>query len=137
MFGNKSGENSTNASRDTQISNRILPGTTIEGNIRSGGDFRIDGIVVGSLNVGGKVVIGEKGKVEGDIVCAHASISGTVQGDVMVQEVLSLAASARIQGNMRTQRLVVESGAVFNGSCTMGPVQPPKTTEPHERAKTA
>jgi len=137
MFGSKSGENGANPTRDTQISNRILPGTTIEGNVRSGGDFRIDGVVIGSLNVGGKVVIGEKGKVEGDIVCSHASISGTVQGDVVVQEVLSLSASARIQGNVRTQRLVVESGAVFNGSCTMGSVKAPDSAEKHERAKTA
>ncbi len=120
MFGRQSEKEGVANPRDTQISNRILNGTVIEGQIQSPGDFRIDGVVKGKVNVGGKVVIGEKGIVEGDVTCSNAAIAGKVVGDLAIVEVLNLAATARVDGNIRTRRLVVETGAVFNGQCSMG-----------------
>jgi len=120
MFGRQNEKETGANPRDTQISNRILNGTLIEGRIQSPGDFRIDGVVKGTVSVGGKVVIGEKGVVEGDVSCSNAAIAGKVIGDVSIVEVLNLAATAHVDGNIRTRRLVVESGAVFNGQCFMG-----------------
>ncbi len=105
-----------------QASNRVLSGTSIEGEIRSEGDMRIDGSLKGNINISGKLVIGEKGMVEGEIKCAYANVSGSLQGKIHVTEMLSLAATARVKGEVLTGKLSVEPGAEFTGSCSMGSI---------------
>ncbi|MCH8555079.1 MAG: polymer-forming cytoskeletal protein [Schleiferiaceae bacterium] len=103
-----------------QISNRILNGTNIKGDIESNGDFRIDGRVEGKINISGKLVVGEKGVVVGEISCENASISGKVKGKIQAREQLSLLASANVEGEIMMSKLMVESGAEFIGSSSMG-----------------
>ena len=105
-----------------QASNRVLNGTSIEGEIRSEGDMRIDGLLKGNINISGKLVIGEKGRVEGEIKCSNANVSGYLQGKIQVEELLSLAASAKVKGDVFTNKLSIEPGAEFTGSCSMGSV---------------
>ena len=59
-----------------QVSNRILAGTIITGDVVSDGDIRVDGKVVGNMQVTGKLVIGENGRVEGEVACKNAAIAG-------------------------------------------------------------
>lgn len=110
------------APETNQASNRILTGTTIEGEISSKGDVRVDGKVKGKINITGKLVIGEKGLVEGEIKCAYANISGSLKGQLEVSELLSLQATARVHGDIITNKLSIEPGAEFTGSCAMGSV---------------
>ncbi|GGH69485.1 MAG: polymer-forming cytoskeletal protein [Bacteroidetes bacterium] len=105
-----------------QASNRILLGTEIEGDLKSNGDFRIDGVVKGNINIAGKLVIGEKGKVEGEVVCANANISGLLKGKVHVKELLHLEKTAVVKGDVITAKLAVEPGAELSGTCSMGSV---------------
>lgn len=105
-----------------QASNRILAGTSLEGELHSKGDVRIDGKVKGTIRVSGKLVVGEGGYVEGDIKCAFANISGQMKGNVEVSELLSLQATARVHGDIITNKLSIEPGAEFSGSCSMGSV---------------
>ncbi len=105
-----------------QASNRILAGTRIEGDVSSNGDIRVDGAVKGTVNITGKLVIGENGEVEGDIKCANANVSGSLKGKIVVTELLALQATARVNGEVLTNKLSVESGAEFSGSCSMGSV---------------
>jgi cytoskeletal protein CcmA (bactofilin family) len=102
--------------------NLIGAGTTIEGDVKSNGDIRIDGTVIGTVTSKAKVVIGSTGNIEGDINCQNADISGTVKGKTNVSDMLFLKSSARITGDIISSKLVVESGASFTGSCNMGPV---------------
>jgi cytoskeletal protein CcmA (bactofilin family) len=102
--------------------NLIGAGTTIEGDVKSNGDIRIDGTVIGTVTSKAKVVIGSTGSIEGDINCQNADISGTVKGKTNVSDMLFLKSSARITGDILSSKLVVESGASFTGSCNMGPV---------------
>lgn len=103
-----------------QTSNRILGGTHIEGELSSDGDIRVDGSVKGQVTIKGKLVIGEKGSVEGEIKCSNATVAGKLQGQVEVAGLLSLQASAKVEGDVRTEKLSVEPGAEFSGSCNMG-----------------
>ncbi len=105
-----------------QASNRILLGTEIEGDVRSKGDIRIDGLVKGNVNVAGKLVIGEKGKVEGEVVCGNASIQGLLKGKAEVKELLQLLETAVVEGDVTTGKLSVEPGAQLSGTCNMGAV---------------
>ncbi len=111
-----------NQPESNQASNRILAGTAIEGEIKSKGDVRVDGKIKGTINITGKLVVGEKGIVEGNIKCAFANISGHLKGQLEVSEQLTLQATARVNGDIVTNKLSVESGAEFTGSCSMGSV---------------
>jgi cytoskeletal protein CcmA (bactofilin family) len=102
--------------------NLIGAGTSIDGEVKSNGDIRIDGTIVGSVFSKAKVVIGATGRVEGDIVCQNADIFGTIKGKTTITELLFLKATAKITGDIITSKLVVEAGASFTGSCNMGPV---------------
>ncbi|MGB0838649.1 MAG: bactofilin family protein [Chitinophagales bacterium] len=99
--------------------NHIGKGTFVDGEIECEGDIRIDGKLHGYLNSKSKVVIGDTGEIKGDIVCNNADISGHIEGTIKVREVLFLQSTAVIKGDIITQKLVIDSGAVFNGSCTM------------------
>ncbi len=111
-----------NATEANQASNRILSGTTIEGEIKSNGDIRVDGKIVGRIDISGKLVVGEKGEVEGEVNCSHANISGKIKGKMEISELLTLQTTAKVNGDIITNKLAVEPGAEFTGSCSMGAV---------------
>ena len=120
---NKTGESMTNKPETSNASiNLIGTGTTIEGDIKSSGDIRVDGTVYGSVQSKAKVVLGSTGLVEGDINSQNADISGTIKGKTVCSELLFLKSTARVTGDIVTGKLVVEVGATFTGSCNMGPV---------------
>jgi len=102
--------------------NRIVEGTIIEGQINSESNIRIDGLLKGTINTKGRLVLGPEGKVEGDITCNNADIEGVLNGTINVKELLTLKSSAKLQGDISTNKLSIEPGAVFSGSCTMGGV---------------
>lgn len=103
-------------------SNRILQGTSIDGNVTSEGDFRVDGQINGNINITGKLVIGQKGLVKGEVKCGSARISGRLEGTMIVEDLLNLEATARVEGDIFTIKLAIEPGAEFSGSCKMGAV---------------
>ena len=98
---------------------RISPGTHIHGDISSEGDIRIDGTFEGRIYSKGRVVIGEKASIKGDIVCGNADLWGRMEGDFFVKDTLSLKEPSSVKGNLHTKRLQVDLGANFEGSCRM------------------
>lgn len=104
--------------------NLVGTGTTIKGEIFSNGDIRIDGTIIGTVESKGKVVVGNTGLVEGDIICQNADFSGNIKARVEVSELLTLKASAKLFGEIITSKLAIEPGAIFTGSCTMEKPQP-------------
>jgi len=105
---------------ETPSVNIIGNGTDITGNIKSNGDLRIDGFIKGTIKATGKVVVGSTGRVEGEISCQNADISGEVKAHIKVSELLSLKANAVLSGDILTNKLAIEPGAVFTGACKMG-----------------
>jgi cytoskeletal protein CcmA (bactofilin family) len=104
---------------ESPVINIIGTGTFIKGDIRSNGDIRIDGSVVGSVNAKGKIVIGPTGSVEGELICQNADFSGNIKAQVSVTELLTLKATARLNGDITTGKLAIEPGARFSGVCNM------------------
>ena len=99
--------------------NIITAGTSIKGDITATGDFRLDGVLEGNIQLNGKLVVGDSGVVKGNILCQNANIIGTVEGTLSVKELLSLHATARITGDILINKLSIEPGAVFTGRCRM------------------
>lgn len=123
MFNQSKSKSVQPKSAETQSSINIIgQGTIIEGEIRSSGDLRIDGTIMGSVTSKSKVVVGSTGQVNGDVVCQNADISGSIKGKTTVMEMLFLKSTARINGDIVTGKLVVEVGASFTGNCNMGPM---------------
>jgi cytoskeletal protein CcmA (bactofilin family) len=125
MFGTKDNTASQPTASKTSApapsgANILVKGTSVEGKIISEGDIRIDGVLHGSLDCKAKVVIGTTGVVDGDIICQNALIEGKFDGKLIVKEMLSLRGSAQVTGEVHTQKLVVEAGALFNVTCKMG-----------------
>lgn len=101
-------------------SNNIGKGTFLEGNIETFGNIRIEGKVNGNVKSKSKVALGHQSHVEGNIVAQNADIEGEVKGKIEIAELLVLKATAVINGDIMTGKMVVEPGAVFNGTCKMG-----------------
>lgn len=100
--------------------NIIGSGTLIKGDIETTGDIRIDGNINGNIDAKGKIVIGQIGKIEGELKCKVAEISGKIEGKITVSELLTLKSTAKIFGSIFTSKLAIEPGAIFTGSCNMG-----------------
>lgn len=116
-------ENGSKVSQNLNQTNQFCEGTDIEGEIKSSNDIRLDGAIHGSIVSTAKVVIGQKGKVEGELRCQNGDISGYVKGRVEAKDMLFLKATANIEGDIVASKLVVEAGAIFNGTCRMGIIQ--------------
>lgn len=104
---------------DINSINIICSGTTINGDITTDGEIRIDGVVEGNLHAKGKVVIGTSGRLNGEIVCRSADIEGKVEGKINVNELLSFKNTCVFKGDIVTKQLSIEPGATFNGTCQM------------------
>ena len=78
-------------------------------------DFRLDGKIEGDVSCSGKIVIGPKGNVTGNIVSTNAEILGEVEGSIHVSAKLVLKATAVIKGDIFAQTLEIEPNAWING----------------------
>jgi len=115
MFSNKE---KTQKTKVMEI-NVVAKNTTINGDIISEGDFRIDGTLEGNIKTKGRVIIGIDGSVKGKIDAVNSDIEGKFSGELLVQETLTIKATAIISGDVVIGKLSVEPGATFNASRSM------------------
>ncbi|MFZ6009664.1 MAG: bactofilin family protein [Bacteroidota bacterium] len=118
MFTSK--EEKRVAEEISNSSNTIGKGTYLEGNVETYGNIRIEGKVTGNVKSKSKVALGPSSHVQGNIIAQNADIEGEVKGKIEISELLVLKSTAVINGDIVTGKLIVETGAVFNGSCKMG-----------------
>lgn len=120
MFNPKSkSEFGTEVSTPSASASIIAAGTTVEGDITSNGDLRIDGNLNGNIQCSAKVIIGAQGQVKGDISGQQADIMGKVTGTIKVKELLMLKGGSNVSGNLYASKLSIEPSANFNGQCHM------------------
>ncbi len=110
-------------------SNVIGKGTVLEGNIETFGNIRIEGRINGNIKSKSKIALGMGSHVEGNVSAQNADVEGEVKGKVDVTELLVLKSTAVVHGDIITSKLVVEPGAMFNGTCKMGMVKDLKLSE--------
>jgi cytoskeletal protein CcmA (bactofilin family) len=123
MFGKKA-ENMSNGSGTVtpNSNNSIVAGTKILGSIIASSDIRIDGELVGDLDCSGRLVIGPEGRIKGNVTCQNAVIEGVFEGKLQVSELLNVRETAKIDGEIFTDKLTVQSGALYNVTCSMGKI---------------
>lgn len=94
-------------------------GTEFCGEVSFQETLRIDGKFEGAIRNGRLLIVGETADVNAEIDVVNVSVSGQLRGNVRAKERVELHESARCQCNLDTRVLVVEEGALFEGSCTM------------------
>jgi cytoskeletal protein CcmA (bactofilin family) len=135
MFTSK--EEKRVAEEISNSSNTIGKGTYLEGNVETYGNIRIEGKVTGNVKSKSKVALGPSSLIQGNVIAQNADLEGEVKGRIEVAELLVLKATAVIHGDIITGKLVVEPGAVFNGTCKMGAlVKEIKTAENGAQTRT-
>lgn len=100
--------------------NIIVQGTTLKGQISAKGALRVDGEIEGNIKCDGKLVVGEKGRILGEIFCVNAEVMGEINGKLNVEQLLTIKATAQVEGEIKTSKLSIEPNAIFKGTCSMG-----------------
>ena len=104
----------------SQRINSILgPGTVFEGNYVTKETTRVEGTELGDINSEGTVILGEKGKIVGNIVARNVIVGGAVEGNITVEGKIEITASGSIKGDIATSSLIIDENAVFQGNCVM------------------
>lgn len=123
--------------REGVVSGFVGGGTVVSGDAEFKGMLRIDGRFTGRVrSEKGSLIVSAGGVVEANIEVASAKINGTVNGDIIATGRIELGRSARVNGNLQTPALVIEDGAIFEGSCRMQtqpkpePAKAPKAEAP-------
>lgn len=88
---------------------------TVKGTFVSQGSLRIDGLVEGSIEAKGNVIVGEGAKVVADIVAYHVSVAGQVKGNITAAGRLEITAKGRVWGDIVAASLAVDEGGVLSG----------------------
>lgn len=94
----------------------IARGVKLEGDFSSQGDVVIDGEVVGTLSAAGLLRVGAEAVIKADVKAGEAVIAGSIEGHVAVERRLDLMTTARIKGDITTETISVEAGAVLEGN---------------------
>jgi cytoskeletal protein CcmA (bactofilin family) len=96
----------------------IGQGFTIQAVKLTGTDpIRVDGVILGNVELNSPLHLSETGVVEGDILATTARIAGQVMGNINCQTLLHLASTAVITGDIVADTIVVDQGAVLHGLC--------------------
>jgi cytoskeletal protein CcmA (bactofilin family) len=106
--------------KEGTLSGFVGGGTVVTGEANFKAMMRVDGHLSGRVNSSsGTLIVGANGKVDANIEVAVAVIHGTINGDIIATQRLELGRAAKVNGNIQTPSLIIEQGAVFEGSCKM------------------
>lgn len=101
------------------IESVIAQGVEIKGDIISQGSLRIDGAVDGKLNIKGDVILGEKGRIKGEVKVENLIVAGRVEGNVVASGRFELTSNGYMKGDVTCNIITIEEGGVLDGSSRM------------------
>jgi len=99
------------------VNSIIGEGTKLRGVFDLNGLVRIDGTFSGTVKTSGKVLIGKNGFAECDILAGTVVVGGRFRGEIIAMEKITLLSTGELIGNIRTPRLIIEEGVIFDGKC--------------------
>lgn len=106
--------------KDGALSGYVGNGTVLTGETAFKSMLRIDGQLTGKISSEtGTLIVGNQGRLDANVDVAIATIHGMVNGDIVATQRLELGRTAKVTGNVKTPSLMIEQGAVFEGSCQM------------------
>lgn len=122
--GNSNSSTAANAPVSSRAAACISQGIKIKGEVTGKEDLFVDGNLEGKLDLsGGSVTIGPNGKVKADIQAREIIVRGSVQGKLSGRDRVQLWNTGSVTGEVQTDRLSIEDGAVFRGRVEAGKPQ--------------
>ena len=107
-------------------------GTIVEGTIKTDNSVRVDGKLKGKLICKNTLTVGLNGEIDGEVQAKNAIIGGKIKGKVSIAEKLVLESKSVLIGELKASKLIIDEGAVFDGTSDMGnkdDVKKPSTSE--------
>lgn len=102
---------------DISINTIIGAGSAVSGDIRVGGFVRVDGDIDGNIETVGRIIIGEKARIRGNVTASSVIVGGVIEGDIIAPESVQLFSTAAVVGDIITRRLQVADQVVLHGYC--------------------
>jgi cytoskeletal protein CcmA (bactofilin family) len=110
--------------KEGTLSGFVGGGTDVTGEANFKAMMRVDGHFSGRItSSSGTLIVGANGTVDANIEVAVAVIHGNINGDIIATQRLELGRAAKVNGNIQTPSLIIEQGAIFEGSCKMVQMQ--------------
>lgn len=100
------------------ISTFIAEGAIIDGNLKAPAVARLDGQITGDVNIAEGLILGEKGVINGNVTTKDMIVYGVINGNITVES-LEIKNTGKINGEIKTGALLVETGAIYNGTLSM------------------
>jgi len=104
--------------------NIVGVGTVVEGKIRSQGNVRIDGKLVGEVTASESLAVGVTGEIEGNVTAKNVTIGGKVRGSINASEKIVFEGKSVVRADIRATRLIIDEGSVFDGKVSMSEKAP-------------
>jgi cytoskeletal protein CcmA (bactofilin family) len=101
------------------IEGLISQGMEIKGQIFSSGSIRVDGKIEGELDVKGDILVGEKGKIKGDIKVENIMVAGAIDGNVQARGRFEITSTGIVYGDVTSSIMTIEEGAILEGTSKM------------------
>lgn len=125
--------------RPGELNTVIGKGSIIEGLLTVQNSLRVDGRVQGQVQASDSLVVGKDGEIEGEIKARNAIIGGRVKNRILATGKVVLETHAIVHGEIKTSKIVIDEGAVFDGNCAMNengrPLAVPENGKPEERGR--
>ena len=97
----------------------IASGTVITGDVQAEGTVKVEGEILGNVHAAQQVLLARGSRVRGDVQTREAVIGGLVEGAIRATERVEIQATAIVQGDIVTQRIVISEGGQVNGGLQM------------------
>ncbi len=120
MFGKEAETQDTQPDRTGNQTSILAQGCKFEGKIELRGTLRIEGEFKGTVETPENLIVGKSGVVHAQCKVKSAVIGGQLYGNIQAENKIELQAGSRLEGDIRTKRLVIDEGVVFEGNCSMG-----------------
>ena len=114
------GLKSSNSDMTATELNIFGKGTVVEGDVTTQSSIRIDGKLKGKLVCKHTLTIGPGGMIEGEVEAENAIVGGVVKGKLIVKQKLVLESGSSLTGELKASKLIIDEGAVFDGTSSMG-----------------
>ena len=110
----------------------------VKGQIFSREDLTIDGEVEGTVELQEhRLTVGPNGKVLASVKAREIVVLGTIHGNVEASEKIDIRKEAKLVGDIKTARIVIEDGAYFKGNIDIIRAEAPRPAAPRQQAMAA
>ena len=102
-----------------KIETVIGPNANFKGVVQSDGGLRVDGVLEGTIQIAGNLIVGETGRVIAEVNVQNVSVAGALKGTIKAQGRLEILSTGRVWGDISVASFLIDEGGFFRGQSTM------------------